>query len=116
MKTEGAPRAAWPLSFASSVVSGRPPGTEGGARAAPWEALSLRYSALWDCYPGVPSLWPRVWSTAARGSSDRAWSLLSQALEGVWRPGWQLAVAQGDPGGRGRGRRWALAEQTRPGL
>ena len=33
--------------------------------------------------------------------SGRAWSLLSQALEGVWRPGWQLAVAQGDQGGRG---------------
>ena len=33
--------------------------------------------------------------------SGRAWPLLSQALEGVRRPGWQLAVAQGDQGGRG---------------
>lgn len=48
--------------------------------------------------------------------SGRAWSLLSQALEGVWRPGWQLAVAQGDPGGRGGEKRWALSEQTLPGL
>lgn len=46
--------------------------------------------------------------------SGRAWSLLSQALEGVRRPGWQLAVAQGDQGGRGVEKRWALAEQTPP--
>lgn len=31
-------------------------------------------------------------------ATRRAWSPLSRALEGVWRPGGQLAVAQGDPG------------------
>lgn len=32
--------------------------------------------------------------------SGQAWPPLSQALEGVLSPDWQLAVAQGDPGGQ----------------
>lgn len=64
---------------------------------------------------GCPSLGRGSDPPQREEGSGWAWSLSSQALEGVPRPGWQLAVAQGDPGGHGRKRRWALAEQTHSG-
>lgn len=41
-------------------------------------------------------------------------SLLSQALEGARRPGWQLAVAQGDQVTREWEERWALQNRYLP--